>query len=569
MSRVRPTDPAWPSEEEWSTFGRSVSGRLIKVESPLVACRDNASDCATVLKDLQNPYYLRDEVGLTQSLGWVDAWTSQPSVYAIAAETADDIIAAVNFARERNLRVVVKGGGHSYHGTSCAPDSLLIWTRRMNTVALHDAFVGAGCEGKVEPQSAVTVGAGAIWAEAYDAVATNGGRYVQGGGCLTVGVAGLVQSGGFGSFSKRYGTAAASLLEAEIVTADGVARIANACMNPDLFWAVKGGGGGSLGVVTRLTLKTHDLPEFFGATFLAIKANTDTTFRELIDKIIEFYRDTLFNPNWGEQIAFRRDRVLEVSMVFQGLTQQQAEATWQPFLDFVKASPENFSFTQEPAFLSVPAQQFWNPAVLRQVPGVVLFDDRPGAPEGNVFWASNLEEAGQVHHAYQSAWLPASLLEDDAQQSLVGALFAAAQHWRVSLHLNKALAGAPREVIEAARDTAMNPAAVDAFALLISASEGPPAYPGIPGHEPDVDAARMEAKAIDSAMNELRKLVPSAGSYISESDFFEKAWQQSYWGPNYARLLKVKEAYDPDGLFFVHHGVGSERWSADGFTRLS
>ena len=87
--------------------------------------------------------------------------------------------------------------------------------------------------------------------QAYDAVTTQGGRYVQGGGCLTVGLAGLVQSGGFGSYSKRYGLAAGSLLEAEVVTADGKIRIANACTNADLFWALKGGGGGTFGVVSR------------------------------------------------------------------------------------------------------------------------------------------------------------------------------------------------------------------------------------------------------------------------------------------------------------------------------
>ena len=68
-------------------------------------------------------------------------------------------------------------------------------------------------------------------------------------------------------------------------------------------------------------------------------------------------------------------------------------------------------------------------------------------------------------------------------------------------------------------------------------------------------------------MDELRNLVPNAGSYVSESNFFEPNWQQSFWGTNYARLLAVKAQYDPDGLFFVHHGVGSEGWSADGFTK--
>ena len=149
-----------------------------------------------------------------------------PSVYAIAAKPTDDVVAGVNFARTHNLRLVVKGGGHSYHGTSNAADSLLIWTRAMNKIVLHDTFVAQGCNAGGSSQPAVTIEAGAMWIDVYQAVTTQAGRYVQGGGCTTVGVAGLIQSGGFGSFSKRFGTAAAGLLEAEIVTADGAVRIA-------------------------------------------------------------------------------------------------------------------------------------------------------------------------------------------------------------------------------------------------------------------------------------------------------------------------------------------------------
>jgi FAD/FMN-containing dehydrogenase len=525
--------------------------------------------CAHVFKQLKNPYYLGDEIGLTQSLGWVDGWTSRSSTYALAARTTGDVVAAVNFARENNLRLVVKGGGHSYQGTSNAADSLLIWTRRMNVVILHDAFIGAGCAGRHEPQPAVTVEAGAIWGQVYDAVTTKGGRYVQGGGCMTVGVAGLILSGGFGSFSKAYGMAAASLLEAEIVTADGAVRIANACTNPDLFWGVKGGGGGSLGVVTRLTLRTHSLPEFFGAVFSTIRATSNAAFRRLIGQFLTFYTEKLLNPHWGEQVVLRPGNVLAIAMVFQGLDQQQAETVWQPFLHWVAAAPEGFTIVQPPKIMAAPARHFWDPGFLKKLPGIVLADDRPGAPAGNIFWAGNLEEAGQVLHGYQSAWLPALLLQKDEQESLGDALFAAAQHWSVSLHVNKGLAGAPAEAIDAARDTAMNPAVLDAFALLICAAEGPPAYPGIPGHEPDLAAARRHADAIGRAMHEVRNVVPNVGSYVAESDFFDKAWQQSYWGVNYARLLAVKNKYDTDGLFFVHHGVGSEHWSADGFTRLN
>ncbi len=569
--RVRPGDPAWPADAKWDQLRRDVGGRLIKVQPPLAPCINAPSSpaCAGVFKELKNPYFLGDEAGLTQTLGWVDAWTSRPSAYAVAARTTADVAAAVNFARDNRLRVVVKGGGHSYQGTSNAPDSLLIWTRPMNAIALHDAFVGAGSRATQAPQPAVTIEAGAIWAQAYDAVTTKAGRYVQGGGCMTVGVAGLIQSGGFGSFSKAYGLAAASLLEAEIVTANGAVRIANASTNPDLFWAIKGGGGGSFGIVTRTTLQTHELPSFMGAVQATIKANSDAAYRRLIGRIMGFYRDTLFNPHWGEQIVFRPDNTVAVAMVFQDLDRPGAEAIWRPFFDWVTASTQDYAVMSPPVILAVPARHFWDPAVLRTVPGVVLADDRPGAPSGNVFWTGNLGETGQVLHSYQSAWLSASLLDGEQRGHLADALFAATRHWHVTLHFNKGLAGAPAEAIEAARNTAMNPAVLDAFALLVSGAAEPPAYPGIRGHEPDVPTARKNADAVGQAMDAVRALLPKVGSYVSESDFFDRNWQASFWGANHARLAALKDKYDPDGLFFVHHGVGSERWSADGFTRLA
>jgi FAD/FMN-containing dehydrogenase len=218
---------------------------------------------------------------------------------------------------------------------------------------------------------------------------------------------------------------------------------------------------------------------------------------------------------------------------------------------------------------SGPARRIWDAEFLRKnLPGAVIADDRPDAPRGNIFWAGDGGQVGQFIHGNKSAWLPASLLQDDRQQHLANALFACTRSWGVSLHFNKGLAGAPDDAIEAAKDTAMNPAVRDAFALAIIGGEGPPAFPGVPGHEPDLSAARQRASAIRRAMDELLKVAPNAGSYVSESDFFEREWQQSSWGSNYPRLAAVKKAYDPAGLFFVHHGVSSEEWSADGFTPL-
>ncbi len=572
IRRIRPSDPAWPSAASWEELNRAVGSHLIKVQSPLVACQSagTATSCAELFRNLKNPYYINSQAGLTQTTGWADGWMSAPSAYAVAARTTKDVVAAVNFARNHNLRLVVKGGGHSYQGTSNAADSLLIWTREMNGITLHDAFVATGCNGKHAPQPAVTVESGAIWMHTYNAVVTKAGRYVQGGGCATVGVAGLIQSGGFGSFSKNYGIAAAGLLEAEIVTADGVARIANACTNPDLFWAIKGGGGGTFGVVTRITLRTRRLPAFFGAVRVSVKASSDTAFRRLIGRFVGFYNDALFNTHWGEQAAFRPSNTLDVFMVFQGLERQQAESVWRPFLDGVTGSPQDFTIESPPRIIAVPARSFWDADYLRRnLPDAVLVDSRPGAPEGNVFWAGNLGETGQFLHGYESAWLPASLLAKKSQQHLADALFASSRHWSTSLHFNKGLAGAPPEAITAAKDTAMNPAVLDAFALAIIAAEGPPAYPGIAGHEPDLAAARQHAAAIGKAMAVLHKLTSHPGSYVSEAGFFDETWQRSYWGTNYPRLAAVKKKYDPAGLFFVHHGVGSEEWSADGFTRLA
>ena len=565
FQRVRPGDAAWPAEGSWEQLRKEVNGNLIKLTSPFAA-----GDNEVLFKKITNPYFIGDQPALTQTLGWVDAWRSEPSVYAVAAKTTTDVVAAVNFAREHRLRLVVKGGGHSYQGTSCAPDSLLVWTHQMHAVTMLDDFVAAGCEGKRKPQPAVSIEAGAVWSQAYNEVTTNHGKYVQGGGCMTVGVAGLIQSGGFGNFSKYYGMAAAGLLQAEIVMADGSVQLVNECQHPDLFWALKGGGGGSFGVVTRLVLRTRELPELFGAVFGRVKANSDESFKKLIEKILLQYRNHLFNPAWGESISFHSDRSISVSMVFHGLNQDQARATWAEFEAWAKADSSDCKWVQPLNILSIPARHMWDPVFLKKVAGgLVTSDDQPGAPEGNIYWTGDGEQSGQFLHGYHSGWLNQDLLKDVNISRLSNAFFETSRRWSFSLHFNKGLAGTRPIEKEAAANTAMNAAVLDAFALLILAGEGGPALPGVTGHEPDMAEARNAAGSMRSAFDQLNTMVPLKGSYVSESDYFEKNWQESFWGSKYQKLMTIKNKYDPEGLFFVHHGVGSEAWSADGFTRIT
>jgi FAD binding domain/Berberine and berberine like len=569
--RQRPSDAGWPSKEAWKRLNDAIGGNLLPVDFPIAACTSGgaSTECKRILESLKNPYYIGDQPGVTQTLGWIDAWTTKPSVYAVAARNADDIAAGVNFARENNLRLVVKGGGHSYQGTSNAPDSLLIWTRHMHDIETHATFVPHGCESTHRPQPAVTLGAGTIWMQAYDAVTTKAGAYVQGGGCTTVGVAGLIQSGGFGSFSKHYGLAAAGLLEAEIVTADGKPRIANACTNPDLFWALKGGGGGSFGVVSKLTLRVRELPEFAGGADFKIKAASDETFRRLIRQFVSFYREALFNDHWGEQAHVAPDNSLTVSMVSHGLDTKQSQKAWQPFLDWLARSPAAYSMLAPPDIGSMPARRWWDVEWRREhQQHVFIADSRPGSGPNNVWWKGDGGQVGWVVYGFESLWLPASLLESDSQELLANGLFAASRRSEVELHFNKGLAGAPQEAVEAAKDTAMNPAVLSAFALAIVADGQGPAYPGIPNHEPDVLRGRKAADSVRRCLSELRAIAPNGGAYVSESNFFETEWQRSYWGSNRDKLAETKKKYDPTGLFFVHNGVGSEQWSADGFTKL-
>lgn len=556
-SRPRPGQAGWPSDADWSALNQATSGRLTRVTSANL----NTGDAKQLLA---NPFYIGDQPSLTQSSGWFGAWRSEPSTYMVAAESAADVAAAVRFAKAHNLRLVVKGRGHSYFGASCAPDSLLLWTRKMDAITVHDRFIPAGSNS--EPVPAITAGAGCMWLHAYQAAAS-AERYVQGGGCTTVGVAGLVQGGGFGSFSKAFGTAAASLLEAEIVTADGEVRVVNETREPELFWALRGGGGGTFGVATRLTLATHPLPKSVGAVNATLRARSDDAYRKLLARFVVFCATSLCNPHWGEQVRAYPDNRLEVRMVFQGLTTDEARAAFKPLLDFVAANADDYAGRESLEVVGVPARYFWNGWLYRLFArSAVNFDGRSEAPWTDYWWKGDGEQVGAFWHAYTSAWLPSSLLGPQNRTVLVDALFNASRHWAVGLHFNKGLFGAPPEVIAKARSTATHPDAFDAFALAIIAASGPTTFGGLATPNPVLPSAHRDR--VNAAMEALRIAAPNSGAYVNECDYFQSDWQNALWGPNYQRLLEIKRHYDPDGLFFVHHGVGTEGWSADGFTRL-
>ena len=112
----------------------------------------------------------------------------------------------------------------------------------------------------------------------------------------------------------------------------------------------------------------------------------------------------------------------------------------------------------------------------------MVADNQPGASPDNVSWAGNQIEVNIFIYGYESVWLPASLLGQ--QDRLADSLFASTRHFEVQLHFNKGLAGPPEDRVAAARDTAINPAVLDAFALALIAGGDPHTSPGLLGHEP-------------------------------------------------------------------------------------
>lgn len=189
----------------------------------------------------------------------------------------EDVVAALAFARAHGLPVAVRAGGHSVAGLSLCDDGLVLDVRRI-------ADVG------VDPIRRIArIGGGAVWADVDRATQTHG-LATTGGRVSTTGVAGLTLGGGSGWLERKHGLACDNLLAAELVTWDGRIVRASAEENPELLWALRGGGG-SFGVVTALELALHPVgPEVFGgvALFDAARAGEVLrTFRDVMNGALE------------------------------------------------------------------------------------------------------------------------------------------------------------------------------------------------------------------------------------------------------------------------------------------
>ena len=173
---------------------------------------------------------------------WNGMHDKRPALIARCLNS-DDVSQAVTFARDRELLVAVRGGGHSWPGKSICDDGLMIDLSQMNTVSVD-----------AEAQRAHSQGGALL--NALDTASLEHGLVTTAGVVSHTGVGGFTLGGGFGRLNRKYGLAVDNVRGAEIVTADGTVRRINAEEDPDLFWAIRGGGG-NFGVVTEFEFQLH------------------------------------------------------------------------------------------------------------------------------------------------------------------------------------------------------------------------------------------------------------------------------------------------------------------------
>jgi FAD/FMN-containing dehydrogenase len=183
-----------------------------------------------------DPYYT---VARQVELGQFDSVNPQAVAYCTSAA---DVSVCVRFAQDNGVRTAVRSGGHNYGGWSTTP-GMIIDVSRLNAVTVQSA-------------SSVEIGPGAQNVNILNALAPHH-LVVSEGGCPTVCAGGFLQGGGFGFLTRPTGMACDAMTSAQVVLADGRVVTTSEKQNPDLFWAIRGGGGGNFGIVTKFTVTPH------------------------------------------------------------------------------------------------------------------------------------------------------------------------------------------------------------------------------------------------------------------------------------------------------------------------
>jgi len=413
--------------------------------------------------------------------------TTRSRAAIVRARTAADVVAALAFARRAGLEVSVRGGGHNHAGRAVTDGGVMISLADMRAVT-------------VDPERrTLTAQGGATWAE-LNAAAGAHGMAVTGGAVSTTGIAGLTLGGGLGWLMAKHGLAADNLLGAELVTAAGEVLDVDAVSHPDLFWALRGGGG-NFGVATTFTYRLHELDTVTGG-LIAHPV-------EAAPELLRFYRDAVADA--PDDLTVFAGLVhapdgsgtkLAAMVVFHAGPADAAERDLAPFLAF--GSP----LVAEVGPMPYPVMN-------------TLLDG--GFPDGALnYWLSSFTRG-----------LPDALIDATVER------FASVPSPMTSI-LFEHFHGA---VTRVGQDETAVPHREPGWNLLLPSVWTDPA-----GTEANIRWTRDTHAALKPHLSTRRWL-----NYLGD-DQGDDAIRAAY-GPNYERLREIKRRYDPGNVFHLNHNI--------------
>ncbi|OTA52720.1 isoamyl alcohol oxidase [Hypoxylon sp. EC38] len=474
---------------------------------------------------------------------------SVPSYY-IEVEDVSDINIALKFTREYRVPLVIKNSGHDYMTRNSQKGSLALWVHKLQDLAFRENFVPEGCTDDFNVGRAITAGTGVSTGEMYKFAHKHESTFIGGYSATVAASGGWVLGGGHSVLSPVYGLGADRVVEFKIVTPDGVLRIANQCQHEDLFWALRGGGGGTFGIVLEAT---HRVEPSMPIAVADIRLPTNATAETSLAWIELMARQSLAwgKQGWGGHAG-------GLALTYMNPTPATANST-----DGGDAATKSMNAATEfalsiggasvievlPSFLDV-----WNKYVL------------PGA----------LTTAG-VTRILATRLIPRRLFEDESGITKLMDFMVTAQ----KLGFN------PRNFY-CPTDT---PFVVDGATKLVARNGTKPATSVQPAWYNslwDIStsltiawnasyAERMQNMTAITKSTILAEELTGAdgGTYLNEANPFTPNWRESWWGSNYDALLGIKKKYDPEGLLkcwkcvgFEDEDISTDRFSCQGKVQL-
>ncbi|XDG00628.1 hypothetical protein ABKA04_000243 [Annulohypoxylon sp. FPYF3050] len=550
ICRVITSDPEWPGQDEWDVLNKTVDGRLIATIPLAAPChysfvdhhgnnasvynqevcdnlRENWFSATAHLQSASSPMsYQFTNDSCNPFLGPDSPCTLGYHVsYTVNATTAQHVQAALSFVRRHNIRLVIRNTGHDYLGKSTGAHALSIWTRHFKSIDLIKQYQHSSSD---YGGPALKVGAGVEGGEIYQ-FAHERGLMVAAGYCPHVGVTGgYVQGGGISILSSKYGLAADQVLSFKVVTVSGDIVNADPTHNGDLFWALRGGGGGTFGIVLSMTIKAFP-DSFFSTASLTILndgSNTDAIYSAL-GTFLQSLPNLVDAGAWVVWIAAPFGFMISPAMI-PGVHLKELDALLKPTLDRMDELQLQYLYTslEFPDFLSAYQSLETNWSV------------------------SDLNTGGRL--------IPRELVEDNAG---IEALVDSIRH--ISYESQALMFGVAFNVSHAVS----SPDAVAVNPYFRKSIFNAVVYLPLNYTNWTANEATQENITRD-ILPTLGSITPDGGVYLNEADFQEPDFEQTFYGYHYKRLLAIKRKYDPDSVLYAKTAVGSENWEQRSDGRL-